>query len=115
MDDPASLPPHERLKLNATPDPDAHQEASLSDIQEEDSVPPRKKFKKDAGRPVGSDQLLNSSRLLPRALGEEHSLILAQIMDQCRMQQHKEEDVGITEFVNPSLLGFTGIIKKRYV
>ena len=31
------------------------------------------------------------------------------------MQLHKEEDVGITEFVSPELPGFTGILKKRFV
>ena len=31
------------------------------------------------------------------------------------MQLHKEEDVGITEFVSPELPGFTGVLKKRFV
>ena len=31
------------------------------------------------------------------------------------MQIHKEEDVGITEFVSPELPGFAGILKKRFV
>ena len=31
------------------------------------------------------------------------------------MQLHKEEDVGITEFVSPELPGFAGVLKKRFV
>jgi len=117
MDDPTSLPPHKWLKSDATTtsDPDAPQEVSLSNIQEEDLVPPRKKLKKDDGHSMSTAHLPSSSHLLPRAVEEDNNPILAQIMDQCKMQQHKEEDVGITEFVNPGLPGFTGILKKRYV
>lgn len=115
MDDPTSLLPYKRLMLDNTTTsyPDTPLEARLSSNQEEDSTPPRKKLKKDAGHSVSSAQLPTLSDCLSRAVEGDNNPILAQITDQCKMQQHKEEDVGITEFVNPGLPGFTGILKKR--
>jgi hypothetical protein len=38
----------------------------------------------------------------------------AKSVDPASLQLHKEEDVGITEFVSPDLPGFSGILKKRF-
>ena len=50
------------------------------------------------------------------SVSQERSSSSAKVsMDLLQMQMHKEEDVGITEFISPDLPGFTGVLKKRFV
>jgi len=116
MDNPTSSLLHKRLKLDAvtSSDPESFKNALSSGLKEEgESSPPRKKLKKDPRYSASTNQLLYSSKVLYRVDEEESKSILAKMMDQSKMQQHKEEDVGITEFISPDLPGFTGILKKR--
>ncbi|MCJ1252058.1 hypothetical protein MMC30_009296 [Trapelia coarctata] len=102
------------LNLDAATGPEAPKKTLSSGIEEEESSPPRKKLKKDAGHSASTEQLQLPSKILERVDEEEPKSNFAQIMDQSKMQQNKEEDVGIIEFVSPDLTGFTGILKKRY-
>ena len=85
---------------------------SSSGLKEESS-PPRKKLKKDTVHLEFNDQHLYPSKVLDKIEEEEPKSILAEIMYLRKMQQCKEEEVGITEFISLDLPGFTGILKKR--
>ncbi|MCJ1377806.1 hypothetical protein MMC17_000902 [Xylographa soralifera] len=74
---------------------------------------PRKRLKMDP-ETMDLDQKPESlTKLTPSDQGNSSSLANPP-MDHHKMQLHKEEDVGITEFISPDLPGFTGILKKRY-
>lgn len=114
MDDPTSSLPHKQLKVDAATvsEPGVSEQAVPSGLKEENLLPPRKKLKKDSTFSASDAQLQHPSKTY-RRIDEVYRSGLAQMMDQSKTQQHKEEDVGITEFVSPDLPGFTGILKKR--
>ncbi|MCJ1400914.1 hypothetical protein MMC11_004125 [Xylographa trunciseda] len=74
---------------------------------------PRKRLKMDTTATDPDSKPETPSK--PTPADQETSASLAKPpLDPHSMQLHKEEDVGITEFIRPDLLGFTGILKKRY-
>ncbi|KAL9103705.1 MAG: hypothetical protein Q9187_008978, partial [Circinaria calcarea] len=76
-----------------------------SEVMDDQDLPssPRKKLKMEQGHISNSTMGLDTTiDALP--LQQEHH----------ESQLSKEAEVGITEFVTPDLLGFTGILKKRY-
>lgn len=64
---------------------------------------PRKKLKMEQGHISNGTMGLETTTIDALALQQEHH----------ESQLSKEAEVGITEFVSPDLLGFTGILKKR--
>jgi tRNA pseudouridine13 synthase len=73
---------------------------------------PRKKLKLDSHR--NSEFPSSSPQEPPATNGGIIPTMAAKSVDPASLQLHKEEDVGITEFVSPDLPGFSGILKKRF-
>ncbi|MCJ1283171.1 hypothetical protein MMC26_002498 [Xylographa opegraphella] len=74
---------------------------------------PRKRLKMDTDTMDRDQNPQRSTEFTPSDKENLSSLAKAS-MDFHSLQTHKEEDVGITEFISPDLPGFTGILKKRY-
>ncbi|MCJ1393339.1 hypothetical protein MMC18_006212 [Xylographa bjoerkii] len=74
---------------------------------------PRKRLKMD----TEAMDVDRKPEMHPKLIPSDHktsSSVAKPSVDPHSMQLHKEEDVGITEFISPDLPGFTGILKKRY-
>ena len=73
---------------------------------------PRKKLKMDVPSSNFSEEHQVAGE--PSSLYQENATSVVTLPKSSHdLQVHKEEDVGITEFISPDLPGFTGVLKKR--
>lgn len=84
---------------------------SESDISDFPTSPSKKPKLEMASATITMDRAMDKPPRAVSSIGSaaahEHSHVLNE-------QQAREAASGITEFVSPDLLGFTGVLKKRY-